>query len=143
MRQILLLISLSLMLFAETEFSEPEPSMVEPRQIILSISSSEEKAINHVLSTANNLLKFYGPEKVEMEIVAYAGGIEGVLSKHRKTAERVRSLMLYEVVFVASGNTMRTKEIEKTELIEGTEIVTEGIVEIIERVKSGWVYIKL
>ncbi len=143
MRQILILVGMIVMLFGETEFSEPVPSMTEPRQIVLSIASSDEKAINHVLSTANNVLKFYGPEKVEMEIVAYAGGIQGVLTKHKKIAERVNTLMLYDVVFVACGNTMRTKKIDEAELIEGTEIVTAGIVEIIERVKAGWIYIKL
>ncbi len=143
MRKLLILISLVLTLFGETEFAEPKPSMLEPRQIVLSISSADEKEINHVLSTANNVLKFYGPENVEMEIVAYAGGIEGVLKKHTKIAERVKTLMLYEVSFVACGNTMRTKEIDKSELIEGTEIVTAGIVEIIEKSKFGWTYIKL
>lgn len=143
MRLIMILMSLTLVLFAETEFSEPKPSMEAPRQILFSISSADEKDINHVLSTANNVLKFYGPENVEMRIVAYAGGIEGVLSKHTKTAERVNSLMLYDVVFIACGNTMRTKKIDEAELIEETEIVTAGIVEVIERVKAGWIYIKL
>ncbi len=142
MRLIMILMSLTLLLFAETEFSEPKPSMVAPRQIVFSINSADIDEINHVLGSANNVLKFYGPEKVEMEIVAYAGGIEAVLSKHAKTAERVASLMLYDVVFVACGNTMRTKEIKEAELIEGTEIVTAGIVEIIERVTAGWVHIK-
>lgn len=143
MRHLLVLISLVFTLFSETEFSEPIPSIMEPRQIILSVASSDEESINHVLSTANNVLKFYGPEKVQMRIVAYAGGIEGVLKKHKKIAERVNTLMLYEVTFVACRNTMRTKKIAETELINGTEIVTAGIVEIIERVKAGWVYIKL
>ena len=143
MRKILLLISLSLILFAETEFSEPIPSMMEPRKIVFTISSEDKKDINHVLSTANNVLKFYGPEKVNMVIVAYAGGIEGVLSKHTKIAERVRSLMLYEVVFIACGNTMRTRHIEESQLIEDTEIVTAGIVEVVERVQDDWIYIKL
>jgi len=143
MRKILLLISLSLILFAETEFSEPIPSMLEPRKIVFSISSGEDKDINHVLSTANNVLKFYGPENVNMVIVAYAGGIEGVLKHNTKIAERVRTLMMYEVVFVACDNTMRTRHIDHSGLIEGTQIVTAGIVEIIERVQDEWIYIKL
>ncbi|PHR53911.1 MAG: hypothetical protein COA44_14930 [Arcobacter sp.] len=143
MRKILLLISLSLMLFSETEFSEPIPSMMEPRKIVFTISSENKKEINHVLSTANNVLKFYGPEKVNMTIVAYSGGIEGVLKKNSKIAERVRSLMMYEVVFIACDNTMSTRDIEHSELIEGTQIVTAGIVEVIERVQDGWIYIKL
>lgn len=36
---------------------------------------------------------------------------------------------------------MRTKNIKEEELIEDTVIVTAGIVEMIERVKEGWVNI--
>ena len=130
------------LLLADTEFAEPAPSLDAPRQIVFSVTSGDPAAINHVLSSANNVLKFYGPEKVQMEIVAYSGGIRAVLKKDPKIAERVRTLMLYDVVFVACGNTMRTKKISASELIEGTEVVTAGIVEMIERVKSGWTYIK-
>ncbi len=143
MRQIILLMIMAFSLFGETEFSEPIPSMMEPRKIVFTLASEDEKDINHVLSTANNVLKFYGPEKVNMVIVAYAGGIEGVLKKHKKIAERVSSLMMYEVVFIACDNTMRTRHIEHSELIEGTEIVTAGIAEVIERVQDSWIYIKL
>jgi len=143
MRQFLFIISLSLMLFAETEFSDPVPSMMEPRRIVFSISKGDKKDINHVLSTANNVLKFYGPENVKMAIVAYAGGIEGVLKKNTKIAERVKTLMMYEVTFLACDNTMRTRHIKHSDLIEDTEIITAGVVEIIERVQDGWIYIKL
>ena len=77
-----------------------------------------------------------------MEVVAYAGGLKMLLKSNPKIAERVRTLMLYDVVFVACGNTMRTKSITEAQLIEDTEIVTAGIVEMIERVKAGWIYIK-
>lgn len=142
MRLIMGLFCLLQMLLADTEFAEPRPSLEAPRQIVFSVTSGEEAAINHVLSSANNVLKFYGPEKVEMEIVAYSGGIKTVLKTDPKIAERVRTLMLYDVTFVACGNTIRTKKISESELIEGTEVVTAGIVEMIERVKSGWTYIK-
>ena len=49
--------------------------------------------------------------------------------------------MLVDVEFVACGNTMRTKHIKKDELVDGTEVVTAGIVEIIELVKNGWINI--
>ena len=130
------------MLGADTEFAEPEPSIINPRQIVFSITEGDDEAIHHVLSSANNVLKFYGPENVEMRIIAYYHGIRAVLRKDREIAVRVDALMQYNVEFVACGNTMQTKKIKESELIDGTEVVTAGIVEIIERVKSGWTYIK-
>lgn len=142
MRFFIMLIGLCALMFADTEFAEPKPALDNPRQIVFSVTEGDDKAINHVLSSANNVLKFYGPEKVQMEIVAYSGGIEMLLKKNPKIAERVRTLMLYDVTFIACGNTMRTKNIKENELIDDVEVVTAGIVEMIERVKEGWIYIK-
>lgn len=128
--------------WAETEFAEPKPSIDNPRQVVFSITSADDEAIHHVLSSANNVLKFYGPENVEMEIVAYYHGIRALLKKEKEIAVRVDALMQYDVRFIACGNTLRTKKIPESELIEGSEVVTAGIVEMIERVKEGWAYIK-
>jgi len=132
---------MSLFLNAETEFAEPEPSIVTPRQILFSINSADDEAIHHVLSTANNVLKFYGPENVQMRIVAYYHGIKMLLKKDRDIARRVEALALLDVEFVACGNTMVTKKIKEEDLVEDVYIVTAGVAEIVERVKEGWIYI--
>jgi len=142
MRLLMLILAWTALMFADTEFADPKPSIDAPRQIVFSVTEGDDEAINHVLSSANNVLKFYGPEKVQLEIVAYSGGIRTVLKSNPKIAERVRTLMLYDVTFIACGNTMRTKNIKEDQLIDDVEIVTAGIVEMIERVKAGWIYIK-
>lgn len=127
--------------FADTVYAEPKPAIDNPRKIVFSIKSGDTEEINHVLSSANNVLKFYGPENVHMRIVAYYHGIRALLKKEKDIAVRVDALMQYDVEFVACSNTMRTKHIKKEELDDGVEIVTAGIVEMIERVKDGWVNI--
>ncbi|HEX5670081.1 MAG TPA: DsrE family protein [Sulfuricurvum sp.] len=141
-RHFFILMTLVTGLFAETQFAQPKPSIDNPRQIVFSITNGDDESINHVLSSANNVLKFYGPENVEMEIVVYYHGIRALLKDEKKIAVRVKALMQYDVQFIACGNTMQTKKINPSQLIEGSEIVTAGIVEIAERVKSGWIYIR-
>jgi len=126
---------------ADIRMAEPLPSIDKPREVVLGVSSGDDETIQHVLSTANNVLKFYGPEKVHMRIVAYYHGIRTVLKSEREFAPRVDALQQYGVEFVACGNTMRTKNIQPSELIEGVEIVSAGIAEIIERSAEGAVYI--
>ena len=138
---ILILLSLCIISSAETEFADPKPSMDAQREILFSIKSADDEEINHVLSTANNVLKFYGPENVHMRIVAYYHGMKALLKKNKKIASRVEALMLYDVEFVACGNTMRTKHIKEEDLIEGSEIVTAGVAEIVERMQEGWNYV--
>ncbi len=130
-------------LSAETEFADPKPSLENPRKFVFPITKSDRHEINHVLSSANNVIKFYGPEKVEVVIVAYSKGIEAVMN-HRdlEIKKRVEALMTYEVEFIACGNTMKTLKIDKSELIDDVEIVTAGIVELIERQLRGYIYIR-
>jgi len=141
MKLITVLVLLGFSAFGDTMFAEPKPDFVNQRQIVFSIKSANDEDINHVLSTANNVLKFYGPEKVHMRIVAYYHGIKALLKSEKDIAVRVDALMLYNVEFVACGNTMKTKKIKEEELIDGVEIVTAGVVEMVERVQDGWVNI--
>lgn len=138
----LLIVFIGFTAYGETQFAEPKPSIDNPRKILFCVTAGDDDSINHVLSSANNVLKFYGPENVEMEIVAYYHGIRALLKSEKEISVRVKALMQYDVKFVACGNTMETKKIKPSELIEGSEIVTAGIVELIERIKSGSTYIR-
>lgn len=129
--------------FAETEFAEPKPTIDNPRKIVFSIISGDAKEINHVLSSVNNVMKFYRPENTEIAVVAYSQGINAVLKNGDvDIRKRVEALMTYDVVFIACGNTMRTLKIENKDLLDDVEVVTAGIVEIIEKQLQGYVYIQ-
>jgi len=130
------------LLFAETEYADPPPAIDNPRQIVFQITSADDEAIHHVLSSANNIMKFYGPEKVQIAIVAYYHGIRALLKSEKEIRVRVEALMTYDVEFIACGNTMRTKQIPREAILDDAEVVTAGIVEIAERIKKGWIYIR-
>ena len=142
MRALLAIVVLFIISFADTQFAEPKPSIDNPRKIIFPITKGDDESINHVLSSANNVMKFYGPENVQIAIICYSKGIRTLLKKEKKIAVRVRSLQTYDVEFIACGNTMRTLKIKPEDLIEGVEIVTAGIVELVERDLKGWIYIR-
>jgi len=139
----LILLSLCILSSAETEYAEPKPSFDNPRKIVFSITEDTPHAIDHILSVASNVVKYYGVDNVQMKIVAYSKGIVLLLKSHSTDdAKRVDALMQYEVEFIACGNTMKTYEIQESELLEGSVVVTAGVVELLESVKKGWTYIK-
>ena len=143
MRRVLTVILLMCTLsFSETEFAKPKPSMEHPRKIIFPITKWDKDEVNHILSSANNIIKFYGVDNIELVIVAYSQGIKTLLKdKDKNIRKRVESLMNYDVEFIACGNTMKTLKIDKKELLDGVEIVTAGIVELTERQLRGYIYI--
>ncbi len=142
MRRFFWIFAIVIFLIGDTEFAEPKPSIDNPRKIVFPITHADDESINHVLSSANNVMKFYGPENVRIAIICYSKGIRTLLKKEKKIAVRVRSLMMYDVEFIACANTMRTLGIKKSDLLDGVEIVTAGIVELVERDLKGWIYIR-
>jgi intracellular sulfur oxidation DsrE/DsrF family protein len=126
---------------AETEFAEPKPAIDNPRQLVFGIPSGEIKEINRILSTVNNVMKFYRPENTEIVIVAYGQGLKSLLKKgDADVRKRIEALMTYDVEFIACGNTMRTLHIDKKDLLDDIGFATAGIVEIIERQLQGYTY---
>jgi hypothetical protein len=132
----------SVIALGDVRFAHPEPSIDKPREVVMGISHGDDESIHHGLSTANNLLKFYGPEKIHLRIVAYYHGIRTLLKSEKEIAVRVRALQQYGVEFVACGNTMETKKITPDQLIPDVEIVSAGIAEVIERAAEGAFYIQ-
>ena len=133
---------LSTLAFCDVRFAEPIPSIEKPREVVMGISHGDDESIHHGLSTANNVLKFYGPEKIHLRIVAYYHGIRTLLKSEKDIAVRVRALQQYGVEFVACGNTMETKKITPDQLDDDVEIVSAGIAEVIERATDGAFYIQ-
>ena len=140
---LILLLLLTTFMRGETEFAEPKPSMENLRKFVFPITKWDRDEINHILGSANNVIKFYGLDNTEVVIVAYSQGIKSLLHHHDVRIEkRVKSLMTYDVEFIACQNTMDTLKIEKKELLDGVEVVTAGIVELIERQLRGYIYIR-
>jgi len=131
-------------IMAETEFATPKPAIDNPRKIVFSIDTLDDKEVNHVISTVNNVIKFYRPENTEIVVVVYSQGVK-VLRKDSDihTKKRIEALMTYDIEFVACENSLRTLGIKKKELIDDLSYGTAGIVEIIERKLQGFTYIKL
>jgi len=138
---VLFLIVIISVVCAETEFAKPKPAIDNPRQLIFSIPTSETKEVNRIISTVNNVMKFYGVENTEVVIVAYGQGLKSLLKKgDADIRKRIEALMTYDVEFIACGNTMKTLHIEKKDLLDDIGFATAGIVEIIERQLQGYNY---
>ena len=135
---------LSSFVMAETEFATPKPSIDNPRKIVFSIDSIDDRAVNHVLSTINNVIKYYRPENTEVVVVVYSQGVKALRkNSDPDTRKRIEALMTYDIEFVACENSLRTLGIQKKELLDDLSFGTAGIVEIIERQLQGFIYIKL
>jgi intracellular sulfur oxidation DsrE/DsrF family protein len=113
-------------------------------KIVLQLSDSDVRKQNLVISVANNLLKFYDPDKVAIEVVAFGPGID-VLRSESAARKQVESLIAQGVRFDVCLNTVDTIEREtgrRPEIIPGATPVQVGVGQILFLVENGYTLVR-
>ncbi|RMD68363.1 MAG: hypothetical protein D6819_09530, partial [Gammaproteobacteria bacterium] len=113
-------------------------------KVVLQISDSDPAKQTLVLNVANNLLRHYGPDGVDIEIVAFGPGLR-LLFAENVNRGRIASLADNGVRFAACSNTMRavTKKLgHAPALVPQAVKVSAGVVRIIDLVHQGYVLVK-
>lgn len=115
------------------------------KKVVLQISDDDSAKQTLVLNVASNLVKHYGPDRVDVEIVAFGPGLR-LLFADNSNAGRIDSLADNGGVrFSACMNTMQ--KVTQTlgyepKLDANAGHVDAGVVRILDLVSDGYVLIK-
>jgi len=113
-------------------------------KIVLQISDSDPSKQTLVLNVANNLIKAYGQDQVDIEIVAFGPGLRLMFADNANKG-RISSLASSGVKFSACENTQKamTKLLgHPPKLHAKTVSVSAGVVRIIDLTNKGYKLIK-
>ena len=113
-------------------------------KIVLQLSDNDPKKQALVVSVAYNLLKFYGPDKVAIEVVAFGPGID-LLRSDNKNRKLVESLIAQGVRFDVCLNTVDTIEREtgkRPDIIPGATPVQVGVAQILLLTENGYTLVR-
>ncbi len=113
-------------------------------RLILQLSDREPAKEALVLSVAYNLIKYYGPDKIAIEVVAFGPGVDLLLAKSANR-EKVDSLITQGVAFDICMNTVGTIEREtgkKLELNPKAVRVEAGVGQILELTEKGYTLVR-
>ena len=113
-------------------------------KIVLQLSESDPKKQGLVISVANNLLKFYDPDKVAIEVVAFGPGIE-LLRPENSYRKAVESLVAQGVRVDICLNTVDTLEREsgkRPEFIAAATPVQVGVAQILLLTENGYTLVR-
>jgi intracellular sulfur oxidation DsrE/DsrF family protein len=114
------------------------------QRVVLQISDNDPSKQTLVLNVASNLIKHYGQDKVDVEIVAFGPGLR-LMFADNVNAGRIKGLDGSGVRFAACGNTITkmTKLLgHEPKLGPHAVRVEGGAVRIIDLVKEGYTYLK-
>ncbi len=114
------------------------------KKVVLQISDPNPFKQTLVLNVANNLLKYYGPDLIDVEIVAFGPGLR-LLQADNANAGRIKSLANNNVKFSACKNTIKafTKKLgHPPKLNPLAKEVDAGVVRILDLISQGYTLIK-
>ncbi|WP_336515021.1 DsrE family protein [Pollutibacter soli] len=80
----------------------------------------------------------------KMEIVIYGQGLSLVKKDSPDTQDAIKKLIAEpNITFKVCAITMKRNNIDKSQLLDGVQVVPDGIYEIVKRQQEGWGYIKV
>ena len=129
--------------YALAEEAEEDKPFAD-KHVVLQISDEDPGKQTLVLNVANNLLKFYGPDRIDLEVVAFGPGLRLLLAENENST-RIESLVGEGVRFSACENTIKafTKAMGKEPQLNPHAVrVSAGVVRIIDLSEQGYVLIK-
>lgn len=138
----ILLMALTLGLWQGVATAAPGDAGI--KKVVLQISDPNPFKQTLVLNVANNIIKHYGSDKVEVEIVAFGPGLRLLMDGNSNTG-RIQQLSDTGVRFSACSNTMKafSKALgDKPKLNANAEVVDAGVVRIIDLVDQGYTLVK-
>jgi uncharacterized protein len=121
----------------------PDKPFAEHR-IALQLSDNDPKKQGLVISVAYNLLKFYDPDKVAIEVVTFGPGIE-LLRPDNGNRKLVESLVAQGVRFDLCLNTVDTVEREtghRPDFIPAATPVQVGVGQILSLTEAGYTLVR-
>ena len=113
-------------------------------KIVLQLSDNDPKKQGLVISVANNLMKFYDPDKVAVEIVAFGPGID-LLRPENPNRKLVESLVAQGARVDICLNTVDTLEREagkRPEFIAAATPVQVGVAQILFLTENGYALVR-
>ncbi len=110
-------------------------------KVVIQVSEADPKKWGLALNNAKNVQEAYGKDKVAIEIVVYGPGI-GMLKMDSEVGNRVNDAVASGVKVMACENTMNAQKLTKKDMLDSAGYVTAGVVELMEKQKQGYAYVR-
>ena len=109
-------------------------------KIVFQLTDNDVKSHKALTGQLKNLVA--GWPDAQIEVVVHSAGISYLQKEVTKFKMDLEALTKNGVVFVACENTLRSQNIDKSEILEVAGFVPMGIGEVVLKQEAGWSYIK-
>ena len=126
-----------------------KPPVAKAHRVVLQVNTNEPAIMNLALNNATNVAQYYKElgEKVSIEVVTFGPGLHMLRDDTSPVKARIEVIALStpEISFKACGNTqqnMQKAENKDIPIIPQAQVVSSGVVRVMELQEQGWTYVK-
>ena len=110
-------------------------------KVVVHVGDAEPAKWNVALNNVANLQNELGAANIDIEVVAINAGL-GMLKVDSPVGNRVADALKSGVVIVACENSMRGQKLTRDDMLNDIGYVKAGVVELLERERQGYAYIR-
>lgn len=139
MKAILLCLTLLSFLYSTASQGTTAPTT----QLVIQISENSIDKVDYALNSARFLQEHYGKNGIDILIVAYGEGVRPFnVFTPMPIANKIKKITQQGVRIALCEQAMRRRNMRPSDMHPKVDFVRSGVVEIIEKRKLGWVYIR-
>ena len=120
---------------------QPAARPAEKYRIVFHISENNPQQWKLALNNAFAFQKNVGKDNAQIELVAIGPGLN-MLKLDSKATDGILQALDRNIDVVACGETMKATKVSAADLIGGVRVVPGGLIEIVQRQRAGWAYIR-
>ena len=120
---------------------KPAASLAKKEKVVFHVTTDDPKYWNQALNNMNQIQKILGKDNVDVELVVNGFGI-GMLKIESVVGNRVNDAIAGGIKVVACEETMRGQKLTKEDMLASIGYVPGGVLEVIQKQKDGYAYLK-
>jgi intracellular sulfur oxidation DsrE/DsrF family protein len=120
----------------------PETAPKPKHKVVFELNAQAPSGWDQLFHNVDNILKIFGPEGVQVEVVFFGKGLRMLLKTNAEYAERLKTAADKGVTLAACQNSMRAAKITTEDLFPFAAQVDSGVAELVRKQEAGWSYIK-
>ena len=135
---IALLVVFALPAMSQTPQAAPKPK----HRVVFELNAPAPSGWDQLFHNVDNVLKIFGDEGVQVEVVFFGKGLRMLLKSNSEYAARLKEAADKGVTLSACQNSMRAAKITTEDLFPFAAQVDSGVAELVRKQEAGWSYIK-
>ncbi|WP_413513389.1 DsrE family protein [Myroides odoratus] len=110
-------------------------------RVVFQMNTENINEQNALMTYVTNVMNHW-KNNVEIHVVVHGPAIGMVRKTKTMVGDGLQQAIQKGVQFFACENTMRVRQIDKSDIFESVAYVPSGLISIIEKQEEGWAYIK-